>query len=280
MSPDKQKIATKLKKLLDKARSAEQIGNAAEAAAFAAKAQEWLTKHHLTMSEVEFAALDEEHPQGLTAVRPKEHGIPVSKKRVEWSESLGRAIADSFFCIMVVSSGSNKVYFVGRDHHREMAVYVYVRLVREILRLQDSEREKLWWAENKKCRENGHDEQEARQYANEACLGFKAAFRNSFVDTVRLRLSEERKAARDEAAKAAKADPNSTALIRLDGSHKAVREWMKAHFKTSSASGLNGQWSGNRAGRESGYRHGSRASLGANGMKNGGTGPAQIGSGK
>ena len=49
-------VIDKLRKIMAHAASAREIGNLAEAEAFAAKAQELLLRHKLDMTEVEFAA--------------------------------------------------------------------------------------------------------------------------------------------------------------------------------------------------------------------------------
>lgn len=273
MTDELKRIAAKLRKIMDKANSAEQIGNAEEAATFTAKAQELLTRYQLTMSDVEYAAQDDDDPLGK-----EYHNASSGYRRVAWMQDLGSAVARAFFCRILVYPGSTGLAFVGRQSHREAAIYVYGRLVREVLRLQDEGYDAIWRETRDKLK---HDVPKAEwvRAARAAQYGFKAAFRNAFVHTVRRRLREQEKLHQQEAEASASTD-NGMALIRLDTAHKAADRWLKENIKTSSCSGLNGQWSGNTAGRRAGAQAGMNANLSANGVQRGGQGPARIGSGK
>ena len=110
-----------------------------------------------------------------------------------------------------------------------------------------------------------------------ALRGFYAAFRNAFTSAVVGRLLADREAAREDAFEAG---PASTALIRLDGAEKAAARWMEENLKLHSGGRLGGSYSGNARGRAAGQQAGEDANLSANGVRNGGTGPTRIGSGK
>jgi hypothetical protein len=57
-------LIDRLQKLIAHERSSRDIGNTAEAEAFAVKIQTMLTQHKLTMSDVEFEAQDATDPIG------------------------------------------------------------------------------------------------------------------------------------------------------------------------------------------------------------------------
>lgn len=262
----KDTVALKLAKLLEKARSAEEIGNAEEAAAFSAKAQELLVKHELTMSDVEYAAVQETDPIYQEYFRSTEHGLEGKRVRVKWQEDLAHVLSRAFFCKLLVVPGSNKLVFVGRNTHRQMLTYVYARLVRDVLRLQGVGYSAAWDA----YREGG--ERDRSLY-----LGSKASFRRGFVEAIRKRLRKEQEERRAELEDTG----DGTSLIRLDNAHRQVQEFIKRNVPTSRAGGLSGRSGHNHGGFRSGFDAGSKANLSANGINptTGGS-PKRLGSGR
>jgi hypothetical protein len=109
---EEKKMIDKLKKLLAHEQSARSIGNMAEAEAFAAKIQELLFAHKLTMSDIEIA--DEEANE------------PVDQECVEaehWSGVLAMGCASAAFC-KILKSGKALV-FIGRASNRAGCIAMF-----------------------------------------------------------------------------------------------------------------------------------------------------------
>lgn len=259
----KDTVARKLKKLLDKARSAEELGNAEEAATFSAKVQELLTRHELTMSDVEYAALAEEDPIESEWFDPLDHDLPSKRTRVKWQQDLAEVLARAFFCQIIVHPGSNMISFVGRKSHRQVVTYVYERLIRDVLRLQEEGYAAAW----ERYRENG----DRGEYS-----GFKASFRRGFVHAIRTRLREESRKRREDLENEG---GNGTSLVRLDNAGKQVRRWMSENLNLRRGGGLRGRQGSNRSGFQEGHRQGKRANLSGNGIDSRGKSPRSLGSG-
>lgn len=256
-------VITKLAKLKAKAESAAEIGNAEEAAIFTAKFQELMLRHELTMSEIEYAQTREDDPIDRQYVTD-----PTGKvnQRRKWQQDLAGSVARAFMCEIIVHPGSNSITFVGRESHRQCAVYVYTHLLQDLARLVEQEYDREW----KAC------ESDPSRTVKE-CRGFKAAYRAGFVQAiqqkVRAKIQEEKKRARQ-----AKGE-SGVALIRIDNAEKAVREFMDTKLNLSRAGGLNGSRAGNSNGRRRGYDAGSRASIAANAVGSSGGASKQLGGG-
>lgn len=274
-TPDREKIIDKLRKLMAKAASADQLGNEEEAATFAAKAQEWLVRHELTMDEVQYQALADEDPLGTTIVYPNGRDyvgktMTQSKRqrracRVQWQEDLASAVCHAYFCQYLVHSRSDSLTFIGRKSHREIAEYVFTTLVRELRRLYELEYRR---ARVQYAREDRLDE----------LRGFKDGYKLGFIRTVRERLREQAKAARAQA----KAETSSFALIRLDNAAEAVERYKKEKIKTVSAASLNGTYTSHEDGVRRGSNAGRNVDISGRGLRSGGgsSGPKLLGGGK
>lgn len=118
MSADK--IAVLISKLKAHEQSARNIGNQAEAEAFAAKIAQLLTEHKLSMSEVEYQAQEQENP--FVQVKSSKRG---GSSVPESSLHLARAIANYTFTKTFVMSGINQMMFVGRKVDAETARDLY-----------------------------------------------------------------------------------------------------------------------------------------------------------
>lgn len=253
----KDTIIEKIRKLHAKARSAAEIGNEAEAAAFSAKVQELLVRHELEMTEVEYAERHDDDAIDSLYYDPSDAGGKRTKVRVAWQENLASVIARGFFCRILVIPGSNRIVFVGRKLHREMAVYVYSRLLHDVERMRKAAR---------------HEAYVAGGRSKKATVGFNAAFHNHFVAAVAQRMREAARA-RDEELKQS---GNGTAIIRLQDAHAAVQKWMDQRH-TRPASGVSGRQGFNAAGAAAGRAAGQRANLGADGVGGGAGGSKLLG---
>lgn len=276
----REKVAAKVAKLLEHARSAkDDLGNAEEAAAFVAKADELLIKFELGLSEVEYQALEEVDPMGQQTVRfdkadaqelpnpqwkhaPKMH----TNQRRAWQQTLCSSVAKAFFCKMMYVSGSTNVILVGRESHRQMAEYVMVALVRDCLRFSERAYWDAVYAQRRKDPNAPQTE------------GFKNAFYNGFTGAVATRLMESRRA--DQAA--AREASDGKALIRLDNAQKAVERYFEEKVPHARGQVVAGRYTvSNNGAREMGRAAGMSANISANGLGagKGARSPLSLGSG-
>jgi hypothetical protein len=116
-------LIDRLQKLIAHERSSRDIGNTAEAEAFAVKIQTMLTQHKLTMSDVEFEAQDATDPIGHDEVCLEGRSTPT------WQVYLAQSIARNFFCCAFGVSRENRHLFIGRDSDRLAAVEMFRYLV-------------------------------------------------------------------------------------------------------------------------------------------------------
>lgn len=128
MSDDK--IIDKISKLLAQAESAEQIGNADEAAAFSAKAAQLMTQYKIEMSDVEYAAYQSIEVVEKEMVDWSLFGLKNKYKRCSWSEILISGITKLFNCRQLIIPGSNRPILVGHRSNRRTAIAVAACLLR------------------------------------------------------------------------------------------------------------------------------------------------------
>lgn len=131
MSPQQESVLVRVKKLMAHADSAKQMGSAAEAEAFAAKASEMLLEHKLTMTDLEMAAelsadvlVDDYFDVNVAA------GIKKSGGRALWLESLIRGLCKTHFCEYAVVTGlDSKIYrIIGHESDRAIVTYLFTVL--------------------------------------------------------------------------------------------------------------------------------------------------------
>jgi hypothetical protein len=188
------RIVERIKKLL--ALSSSQ--NPHEAALAAAKAQELLFRHNLSLSMVE-AALE----GGSSAYVSDRFD---SGGWMHWRLRLLSAVARNNFCRGVSYQGTRDVGIVGEPHNVTVVKHLYAFLVREVLRLAD-----LGVKE-----QHGLDEEESRAWKRSFYLGA--------VRTIAQRLATQRQ--RDISA-----DPQAAALVvRKD---QELDEAYREHFPTA-----------------------------------------------
>ena len=115
---DKERIVRRVQKLLALAQST----NPHEAASAAAKAQELLLAHKLSMSELAAAEREAEDPMVNDS---REMGMRATK----WKLSLAGTVARAYSCRFCFMSGTRdrkaKMFFVGRKNDVEVAWYMY-----------------------------------------------------------------------------------------------------------------------------------------------------------
>lgn len=229
----KEKTLSKLQKIMDKAKSAEEIGSMAEAQAFMAKANELMLRHNLNIAEVE--TFDEENGYDTIAqerIDTFELGIPSKNQRVAWQERVGGIIASFHNCKMLVSSGTNTLWFVGRKKDREVCSYVYAYAVRSAIKYSDSEYRRLY----------------SKFYAigqKDEMKGWIPAFFRGFTNELNSKFQEMHKSLKTEIG------DEKYALITTDPSN-AVAEWMRKNLRTGTANGLGGMSGSNAHGQKAG----------------------------
>lgn len=244
-----EKTIQRLKKLFNHMESAREIGNEAEALAFASKIEEMLVEHKLSMSDIEFAELDDNDPRRRQYVESSEIGLKDRQSKIQWQSNLASAVAKAHFCTILVHTGSNMVSFIGRDSDRKVAVYVYGKLARGC--------EKMAKKEYRKHRREGYHTK-----------GFLTSFRNGFVTAISNRYYEiERERRRQMEALGTK----GTALVRLSTELAKSEEWMYANIPGIRHTRSRGRRTTNMAGYNSGVEHGKKADISANAVSGGGS---------
>lgn len=181
VEPVNEKVLDRLRKMMAHRDSAEAIGSQQEAEAFAARIQYLLNKHKLEEDDVN------EHDEEKRRIKSTpadfaEAGMPKAKqaRRVWWTETLGRVVADNYMCRMLVDQGSNTLYFAGRPVDREVAVFVYITLARAAMKTAD----------------RLHKARELVRHLTDEPInlrGFRESFYEGFVDGIRERLAAMKK---------------------------------------------------------------------------------------
>lgn len=250
-------VATRIAKLHSKAESAKGLGNLAEAEAFAAKVSELLARHKLSLTDIEFAALEEDEPIQEQSVRGEDFGQDTKCRRSLWQETLAGKIARANGCRILVTQGLNRVIFVGRESDRAVAVHLFCTLVPELDRISKREHRKAKKEETLRVR-NGW-----------LPRGWRQSWLLGAVDGIASKMRESRKVVEDEA----RAQGKAGALVRLTGT--AVGEWVNERYK-GTISSMYGTREGSSAAYNQGHAHGRNTSL-RRGV-DGGSPAGQIGS--
>jgi hypothetical protein len=240
-----EKVIDKIRKLHAKAESCEKIGSQAEAEAFAAMVNQLLIRHNLSMASVEWAQRNEEDPIIKEWVDFQAYNIDIKYRRVQWSEQLASLICQAHFCKLLLSNNSNQLCFVGHKTNREVAEYLFVTMYRLATVLS----EKAYVAYFYECRGNG-DVTLAR--------GFKSAWLYGFLQGLRERFDQERKAVN--------VPVNSSALVKVNQTLGMVEKWLNQNIKAKMARGLN-QFKFNNEGVKRGKQAAADVSLRANAIR-------------
>jgi hypothetical protein len=148
-------ILNKLQKLMNHEKSARQLGNIAEAEAFAAKAQHILLTHKLSLEQTGEEHFSDDDPITHRIVAAEEAELRPRKSREEWTERLADAIARNFLCRLLLLRNSNTVVFVGRRTEREAAAATYLYLVNASLKFCEKEFRSWKKTVGHGCRTNG-----------------------------------------------------------------------------------------------------------------------------
>lgn len=243
-----EKLMDKLAKLRRHADSAKEIGNEAEAQAFAEMFQRLVMEHKVNVSDIEFEQQEVEEPVDRHYINYQKAEIPLKKRRIDWIESLAGVVAGAHFCRILVHVGSSRITLVGRKSDCEVAEYVLVTLQRSAEKMAEKAYYKHWFELFEVCRhcggqKKGHSStHHAFSSSTYKASGFKGSWLDAFVARLAQRYNELRRAATSE----------STALVRVNRAEKAVVEWIDENVKgKAQALQVGGKWNaeGSRQGR-------------------------------
>lgn len=249
---DQERIIDRIQKLYAKAESTANLGNEAEAMVFIKKVDEMLAKHKLEKSVLTFNQREEADPLGKTYAHGKG-----KKRRVAWIEDLSIYVSGAYHCKIIVITGSDSFFIIGRKTDREIAGYVITKLVNflseECKRQHSAMRYKLY-------HENDGDMTGAH--------GFKASFFRAAVQRIRQRLDE---------LKQEHVHDTKQYAIMVTQSEVEVKDWLKSNMETQSVNVVRGSKGGNAAGYAAGVSAGNRADISGRGVHAGGSGPKRLG---
>tara|TARA_R110000824_G_scaffold167181_8_gene343995 strand:+ start:697 stop:1455 length:759 start_codon:yes stop_codon:yes gene_type:complete len=236
-----EKLLDKLSKIQAHADSAAEIGNEAEAEAFAGMLQQLCLKHKVAMSDIQLAELEQEEPIKEHKMDYKAGKVQVKQARNAWQQRLSNIVARAHFCRILVHRGSSRITLVGRKSDAAVAEYLFMTLCRSL----------------NKIAQQTHDK-EYRKYfklgMTQEMKGFKRSFIDAFVIRLKQRFNEEKKTVETS---------SSTALVRVEQADAQVTDFMNQY--TGRASAL----STNRHFNEAGVRAGRAAANGINLKGNG-----------
>lgn len=153
-------ILNKLKKLLNKANSAKDIGSSSEAELFAAKAQQIMAEYNLELSQIK---LEEDKPRvGKNYLDPKELN---KKNQGKWLFKLYKVICDFNYCNAIFTFKQDSLILIGESHNVEMVKYIVTQLSERVKPILKNE-----WAKHKKLPQ---EEQEKKgQFIRGYLIGF------------------------------------------------------------------------------------------------------------
>lgn len=248
-------LLIKLAKLKAKADSCQAIGNQVEAELFAAKVQELLLAHKLSMADIDTATLDMGDPIQKESVDPP--GLEKKRTRTWYSETLAQTVAKAHFCRSLIRSDSSTISFVGRNSDREVAIYIYTYLLRMMTYLEKDERRKFKRLGEQRMMEvvRALERGETPPSYDEKIqlTEFTDAFYRGFIEAIDKRYKEQR---------AQVADPGN-ALVKADGQ---VVVWIQENLQLRSTSGIPAGGLGNHMGQQAGRRAGEAVDISKRGV--------------
>lgn len=253
-----EKVLEKLGKIKAHMESAKEIGNEAEAQAFAAMLQNLLLKHKLEMTDVQYAREMQEEP--IVEQRPettfdarrrrvyKDYpDVEVVNRRRGWSEELAAIIADAYSSRILVTPGRSWITFVGHKSNVAIAEYLYITMLRAAEKMSDKAAKEF-----------------RRNHRAEYGVGATpAGYRESWLDGFCLRIAQR---LREERAKF-ETPSTQTALVRVNKEALAVKSYMDKFKKNASSLGGNNNF--NRSGYEDGKAAANAMNISSNAVKAG-----------
>ena len=230
----------KLRKLIAHERSARSVGNLHEAEAFAAKVQDLLTAHKLSMSEVDFETRQSSEWIDWERVSGDEINVGSKKTRVYWRTQLAHAIAKINGCETVLDNIDTSFFFVGMTSDRQMCKILYIYLVElgeELCqKASDQDRDeqhKMFISLSvlpPELRREWSETQWTRQMFNKWMSEYRLSWKNGFAAAVSKRLIR-----RYEETLAAQADTSANAIVHIKRDALAVQQALKGKIKSNTS---------------------------------------------
>jgi len=221
-------IVDLLNKLINSERSERELGNVAAAETFAAKAQELLFKHKLTMTDLDYAAEEADEPiVGEIFSAEELLDIPPKSTNENWLGILLNTLCKANFC-KVIRSAVNRYTVVGRLSDRNTVSMLFIYLSKAAMEM-------------------------SKQAANDRALdGSKRSFITSFKLGFASAIGERLRVTTQEL----KAGAQEQGLMRIDQLEKKVADTyheMFPHAVFSSRSVSCKNYSGYNAGKAYGH---------------------------
>jgi len=271
------KIIKKLRNLIAHEKSARFIGNLQEAEAFAARVQDLLTAHKLSMSEIDFEERETAEPIDWERVDPSDVHSRTKRFTIRWKVTLANAIGKVNSCRVIKHTGSrgNSFSFVGRTSDRELAKMLYIYMVElgDELGKADARKNKEIQTLKFNVRNNISD----FNVPTWAAAAFRAWMREysaswltGFGDAIAKRLND-----RYEETLAAHAQVSSNAIIHIRKDILAVNDFLRG--KTTRSQGHMAANNSSADGYAHGHATGSAVNLSPNRFAAGGRGSRLLG---
>lgn len=129
MSPIDKSILERIQKLHAHAVSARAIGSEQEAIAFLEGVEKLLNKYQLSMTDVEFKLELESDPVESEFVKAERVGGREGGSRLaSWQINLAGAVIRHHSCQIILATGTNAFWIVGRTANRRVAEFMYAAL--------------------------------------------------------------------------------------------------------------------------------------------------------
>lgn len=249
------KILDKLQKMRAMAESAAKIGNENEAQAFAEMMQRMMLEHEISMTDIEARERDASEPVDVHQIDYTKHNTAPVKARVLWREQLAEIIAMAHFCRILIYQKSSRITLVGRKSDCEVAEFMIITLMRLLEKMSVNEWRKEW------RRLGGHESPAANRDARVELSGFDTTYRTAFIQRLRQRYDESKRATVSTAATS-----SSTALVRIERKMDDVNAFVSARF-TGTAKELKRSSKTNTLGWQRGREAADKINLGATAMR-------------
>lgn len=252
------KLITKIRKLILLSKHNE---NENEAALAAAKAQELLIMHNLSITEIEIEQHTE--PEESITAQQYDHKKEGRKNEEKWRVLLASAVARSNLCKVIHIGGyRSSLSWIGKPSNIEVAIYMYETLVSDIEFIADRR-----WKQVLMLREISEVHPEINIFEDETLYTIHGKeWKNNFylgaVDAIDIRLKEGMSQLQE--------NNNITALVTLNEAALddfINNKWSKLRtYKVNQGYGA-GYRAGRAAGREIQFRRGINGAGGSLGPK-------------
>lgn len=254
------KVLERIKKLHDHATSAKQIGSEAEALAFMEGVEKMLTKHGLSMSDVEFKLEQEQDPVGKERVSAERVGSRKKSRWTSWEWNIIRAVAKHHACEPIIAWRDAEVVLVGREINRRVAEFMMLTLITTANRLATKA-----YGERYKAAVLEGDVTAARGYRRSFLVAFSRRIADRYTD-----LADQSDLTAEE---------RGVALVRLDSEKELTERYVSAMTGLSTKRTSAGAMS-NLHGAVDGRKAAESVSLSAKGINSSGTTQQLLGGGR